>query len=190
MPNARAPHAPPHCPNPECPSHTAPVGCWYVKAGFHERQQAAPHPALPLPQLSSSLQDQTFDPTYWLKRADLLAAVFHGLLACSGFRQMARSHDVSPNTIATHTARLGRHCQLFHERMRPKGPVTEALVLDSFQSFEHSQYTPTLSTPSSARTRTSCTGSRTELRRSGRMTRQKRCRAKPRPSTAPRPTFH
>ena len=181
MPNARAPHAPPYCPNPECPSHTAPVGCWFVKAGFHERQQV-PHRVqrYRCRNCRRHFSDQTFDPTYWLKRADLLAAVFHGLLACSGFRQMARSHDVSPNTIATHTARLGRHCQLFHERMRPKGPVTEALVLDSFQSFEHSQYSPTLFHTLVGKDTHFVHGfTDSELRRSGRMTKgQKRRRAK------------
>ncbi len=80
----------------------APVGCWYVKAGFHERLQT-PHriQRYRCRNCRRHFSDQTFDPTYWLKRADLLAAVFHGLLACSGFRQVARSHDVSPNTIAT-----------------------------------------------------------------------------------------
>jgi hypothetical protein len=40
-------------------------------------------------------------------------------------------------------ARLGRHCQLIHEELRPKGPILEPLALDSFESFEYSQDHPT-----------------------------------------------
>jgi hypothetical protein len=38
------------------------------------------------------------------------------------------------------SARLGRHCLLFHEQQRPKGELTEPLALDGFVSFEWSQY--------------------------------------------------
>jgi hypothetical protein len=38
--------------------------------------------------------------------------------------------------------RLGRHCLLFHERLRPKLGPAEPLVVDGFESFEFSQYTP------------------------------------------------
>jgi hypothetical protein len=37
--------------------------------------------------------------------------------------------------------RLGRHCLLFHERMRPRS-IDQPLALDGFESFEFSQYTP------------------------------------------------
>lgn len=178
MPNASAPQAPPFCPNPECPFHTGPTACWFVKAGFHERcQEPRRVQRYRCRHCRRHFSDQTFRPTYWLRRADLLAAVFHGLLACSGFRQLARSHDVSPNTIATHAARLGRHCLLFHEQSRPKGPATEALVLDSFQSFEYSQYSPTLFHALVGKDSHFIHGfTDSELRRSGRMTKAQRRR--------------
>jgi len=69
--------------------------------------------------------------------------VFHRLVGCSGFRQIAREHRVSPDTIARMSARLGRHCLLFHQKNRPQGPVREPLALDSFESFEWSQFHPT-----------------------------------------------
>ncbi|HEV8480204.1 MAG TPA: hypothetical protein VGR66_05370 [Candidatus Eisenbacteria bacterium] len=81
--------------------------------------------------------------TYWRKRPDLLERVFHLLLSCSGYRQAARSEEVSPQTIASLAARLGRHCQLVHEELRPKGAIQEPLALDSFESFEYSQDHPT-----------------------------------------------
>jgi hypothetical protein len=66
------------------------------------------------------------------------------LLQCSGYRQIARQFGASPQTIALMAARIGRHCQLFHESHRPRGAIREPLALDSFQSFEFSQYHPTL----------------------------------------------
>jgi len=85
---------------------------------------------------------QTFSATYWLRRGDLLESTFHRLVSCSGFRQIAREAGVSHSTIRRLSDRLGRHCLLFHEKMRPKHGPQEPLVLDGFRSFEHSQYWP------------------------------------------------
>ena len=181
MRTATAPQAPPFCPNPECPCHHAPTACWYVRAGFHPR--LAPPRRVQryrCRHCRRHFSDQTFRTSYWLKRPALLEPVLHGLVSCSGFRQMGRAHGASPSTIAGHSARLGRHCLLFHERSRPRGPVREPLVLDSFQSFEHSQYSPTLFHLLAGRDSHFVHGfTDTELRRSGRMSRrQKRRRAR------------
>jgi hypothetical protein len=50
---------------------------------------------------------------------------------------------VTAKTVAGQAARLGRHALLFHETRRPKGIVEEPIALDSFESFEWSQYYPT-----------------------------------------------
>jgi hypothetical protein len=74
-------------------------------------------------------------------------------------------------------ARLGRHCLLFHERLRPHGPIAEPLVLDGFESFEHSQYHPTRFHVVAGQTSHFFYGfTDTELRRSGRMTAAQRRR--------------
>ena len=78
-----------------------------------------------------------------MRRPDLFLPVFHRLVGCSGFRQIAREHRVSPDTVARISGRLGRHCLLFHEATRPRGPISEPLALDGFESFEFSQYYPT-----------------------------------------------
>lgn len=70
-----------------------------------------------------------------------LADLFVALVACSDHRQIARSLGCSPSLVLGQTARLGRHCLLFHERLRP--PVAEPLALGTFISFEFSQYVPT-----------------------------------------------
>jgi transposase-like protein len=157
------------------------MGWRYKRAGFYEREQA-PHriQRYRCCHCRRYFSDQTFSTTYWLKRGDLQAPIFHGIVAGSAFRQLGRSLDVSPQTVATHAARLGRHCLLFHEMTRPKGPATEPMALDSFQSFEHSQYTPTLFHLLMGNESHFCHGfTDSELRRSGSMSKsQKRCRAK------------
>jgi transposase-like protein len=145
MPSALAPSAPPFCPNPACPFHRGPTTSWrWVRDGYFARQRA-PHriQRFRCCHCRRHFSEQTFRTTYWLQRPELLIPTFHRLVGGSAFRQIAREFDCSPQTIATHSARLGRHCLLFHERLRPRGPLTEPLVLDTFVSFEYSQYHPT-----------------------------------------------
>ena len=134
---------PPHCPRPSCPNHAKRAGWRYRKHGFY-RRQAAPHRVQRFLCLSCGVafSRQSFQVTYWLKRPDLLGAVFWGSLNCSSFRQLARQHDVAHSTIARQTARLGRHCLLFNYWHRPRKLPDEALVVDGFESFEYSQYHP------------------------------------------------
>jgi transposase-like protein len=89
-----------------------------------------------------SFSSQTFHPTYWLRRPDLLETLFQRTLACSAYRQIARELGVAPSTVARQVERLGRHCLLFQELHRPRGPLQETLVIDGFESFEFSQYHP------------------------------------------------
>jgi transposase-like protein len=134
----------PFCPNPRCRFHRQPTDLWQVqRQGFYSRQ-TAPYRiqrfrCVPCGRYFST---QTFSVSYWLKCPRLLTPVFHQLLGCSGFRQIARQLAVAPNTIATHAARLGRHCLLFHLHLRPPG-ISEPIAIDGFQSFEFSQYHPT-----------------------------------------------
>jgi transposase-like protein len=175
-----APFTPPHCPRPTCPFHENPQGWRYIKKGFFSRQ-ASPKKIqrYNCRTCGHSFSSQSFHPTYWLKRPDLQKPLFYRVLGCSAFRQIARELDVAPSTVQRQTARLGRHCLLFHEQLRPKGPLEEALVVDGFESFEYSQYTPVhfhLAVGSRSHFWHAFTDS--ELRRKGRMTRyQKKRRA-------------
>jgi len=99
------------------------------------------------------------------------------LLSCSAYRQIARELRVSPTTVLRQAARLGRHCLLFHEALRPKAGPREPLVVDGFESFEFSQYTPVhfhLAVGASSHFAYGFTDS--ELRRKGRMTERQRRR--------------
>jgi transposase-like protein len=173
--------APPFCPNEDCAFHSGATAWRYKRAGFYQREQAPRRiQRYRCCHCRRYFSDQTFSTTYWLKRADLLEPILRGIVAGSAFRQLGRSLDVSPQTVGTHSARLGRHCLLFHQSTRPKGPVNESLALDSFQSFEHSQYTPTLFHLLMGQESHFCHGfTDSELRRSGGMSKtQKKRRAK------------
>jgi transposase-like protein len=152
----------------------------YVRTGFFTRK-AKPQriQRFRCDTCRRSFSTQTFCADYWLKRPDLLIPLFHQLLSCSGYRQIARAWRVSPQTVLGQAARLGRHCLLVHQERRPRGLIDEPLVLDSFQSFEHSQYWPTLfHVVVGQRSHFVYGFTESECRRSGRMTQaQKRKRA-------------
>jgi transposase-like protein len=124
-----------------------------------------------------SFSSQTFSTTYWLRRPDLPRQLFGRLLSCSAYRQIARDLGVSPTTVLRQAERLGRHCLLFHERLRPKRGPAEALVVDGFESFEYSQYTPVhFHTAVGADSHYVYGFTDSELRRKGRMTAEQRIR--------------
>ena len=138
----RRPRRPPFCPRPDCVSHVE-SGTWhYKKKGFYTRK-AAPRRIQRYVCLhcGRNFSSQTFSPTYWLRYPKLLRPVFSRVLACSGFRQVAHEFGVSHTTILGLVGRLGRHCLLLHEQLRPRVPK-ETLILDGFRTFEFGQYWP------------------------------------------------
>jgi len=143
MPAPSARFTPPCCPNPGCPCHCCTAGWRFKRIGFFTRL-AAPYriQRYQCRHCRRAFSTQTFSPTYWLRHPELLQPLFFRLLACSGFRQIAREFAVSPTTILGQSARLGRHCLLFQHHHRPRAAPAEPLVLDGFESFEFSQYHP------------------------------------------------
>ena len=134
---------PPFCPHADCDSRTHSTTWRFIKKGFYLRRRR-PHRVqkYQCSHCGRGFSSSTFSTRYWLRRPDLLGPVFHRLVACSGFRQIAREFEVSHSTIRRLSDRLGRHCLLFQDAMRPRACPTEPLVLDGFRSFEHSQYWP------------------------------------------------
>jgi transposase-like protein len=177
MSHRRDRHAPPFCPNPECAFHERTTDKWtYVRFGYYVRR-ARPHRVrrYRCEHCGHIFGEQSFRLSYWLKRPELTVPIFQRVNSCSGFRQIANELHCSPQTVALHAARLARHCMLFHELMRPKGPITEPLALDSFVSFEWSQYHPTAFHNLVGKTSHFYHGfTDSELRRSGRMTQQQK----------------
>ena len=143
MPNSSASFKPPFCPNPNCNSRTSSQPWRYKKKGFFERDVRPRRIQRYLCQhCQRNFSSQTFAVDYWLRRGDLLEAIFHRLVSCSGLRQISRETGVSHTTVRRLADRLGRHCLLFHEQNRPDKTPDEPLVLDGFRTFEHSQYWP------------------------------------------------
>jgi transposase-like protein len=133
---------PPHCPNDRCHYHRLDRPGWrFVRIGFYTRRLAPRRiQRFRCRHCRRRFSTQTFSTTYWLKRP-LLAELFGRLVGCGGYRQIARALGCSPNLVLGQTARLGRHCQLFHHQRLPA--VREPLSLDTFVGFEYSQYAPT-----------------------------------------------
>jgi hypothetical protein len=119
----------------------------------------------------ATFSSQTFSSSYYLKRPELLEPVFHRLLACSAYRQIAREARCAPSTVMGQAARLGRHALLFLHAHRPRGAVCEPLVIDGFESFAYSQYHPLhLNLAVGAHSHYLYAFTHVELRRKGRMT--------------------
>ncbi len=171
---------PPFCPNRACLHHGNAVGWRFKKKGFYKRRVDGRSVQRYLClHCRVSFSRQTFQVTYWLKRPDLLGTLFYRVLACSAYRQIGRELGLSHTTVLRQVERLGRHCLLFHETLRPRTGLVEPLVVDGFESFEFSQYTPIhLNVAVGAHSHYVYAFTDAELRRKGRMSAvQKRRRA-------------
>lgn len=181
MSEPRVGFAPPHCPRSDCPFHPCRPDWHWIRHGFFTRR-AAPRriQRFRCGHCGHTFSEQSFCTTYWLKRPDVLQPVAHRLLACSGYRQIAREARCSPSTVERHAERLGRHALLLLEEFRPPGPVCEPIVIDGFESFAWSQYFPLhLNLVVGARSHFAYAFTHSPLRRKGRMSaRQKRRRAR------------
>lgn len=179
MTTTPTPTVPPFCPNPACRYHRRDRQSWrFIRIGTYSRMNP-PHVIQRYQCVTCRRRfgEQTFAPTYWMRRPDLLAPTFLRLVACSGFRQIAREFRVSPSTIAGISGRLGRHGFLFHLAHRPAGWLREPLALDSFESFEWSQDHPTSFHVAVGKASHFFYGfTASELRRKGRMTARQRAR--------------
>ena len=180
MSDSSAPFVPPHCPRSDCRFHGSILGWRWTRHGSFVRQ-ASPHrvPRFRCGYCGHTFSAQTFSTTYWLRRPDVLVATAFRLLACSGYRQIAREARCAATTVQRHAARLGRHALLYLHQHRPQTAVAEPLVVDGFESFAHSQYHPLyLNLVVGAISHYCYAFTHTELRRKGRMSSaQKRRRA-------------
>jgi transposase-like protein len=133
---------PPHCPRSDCRFHTCADGWRWVRHGFFTRQCRPQRiQRFRCRHCGATFSSQSFSTTYYLKRPELLAALFHRLLSCAGYRQIAREARCAASTLVGQAARLGRHALLYLAAHRPPAP-SEPLVIDGFESFAYSQYQP------------------------------------------------
>ena len=134
---------PPFCPNAGCDSHAA-SGPWrFKKKGFYTCRRGRRRVQRYVCHCCHrNFSSQTFSTSYWLKQPGLLRPLFHRLLGCSALRQIAREFGFAHSTVQRQTERLGRHCLLLLEELRPREAPAEPLVLDGFRTFESGQYWP------------------------------------------------
>jgi transposase-like protein len=143
MSHSDRPFIPPHCPRSYCRYHDSAVGWRWIRHGSFTRQCTPRVIArFRCVHCRATFSTQTFSTTYYLKRPALLEPIAHRLLACSGYRQIAREARCAPTTVMGQAARLGRHALLLLHAHRPTTPLTEPLVIDGFESFAYSQYHP------------------------------------------------
>ena len=143
MHDRATPFVPPHCPRSDCDYHRSRPGWRWVHYGSFVRQATPTSiPRFRCQHCRRTFSSQSFSPTYWLRRPELLESIAHGVLACSGYRQMARSRNCSHSTVMGQVRRLGRHALLLLEKHRPRRAMQEPLVVDGFESFAYSQYHP------------------------------------------------
>lgn len=135
---------PPHCPRTSCPHHTCTVGWICVRHGTYVRDcEPRVIQRYLCCRCGATFSSQTFSTTYYLKRPDLPEPLFHRLVACSAYRQIARELKCAHSTLVRQAARLGRHCLLLMVEARGRlARVLEPLVIDGFESFALSQYHP------------------------------------------------
>ena len=135
--------APPHCPFADCDSHADPDTWRAIKKGFFfRRAKPSKIQRYRCSHCGRSFSSQTFSTTYWLKLPQLQEPLLFRVLGCSAFRQIAWEFGVHVSTIQRQVERLGRHCLLIQQQLRPKRLPAESLVLDGFRSFEFGQYWP------------------------------------------------
>jgi transposase-like protein len=108
MASALAPFVPPHCPRSDCRFHRSQDGWRWKRHGFFVRA-ATPHRVqrFRCGHCGHTFSEQTFSTRYWLRRPEVLEAAAFRLLACSGYRQIAREARCHHTTVMRMSARLG-----------------------------------------------------------------------------------
>ncbi|MFH1843381.1 MAG: hypothetical protein ABIF77_09235 [bacterium] len=140
----KASWTPPHCPSPTCKYHNdlQPDWRWKRMGYFHRDAEPKRIRRFQCLHCSVTFSSQTFSTTYWLKMPHIVANLMTKVVGGMCNSQIATDLGVAPATIDRQIYRLGRHCQLFHlEKMKARPKLPE-VVIDSFVTFEQSQYHP------------------------------------------------
>jgi transposase-like protein len=141
----RADFQPPFCPWRDCSEHRRRVpGYRFRRHGFFSTARRRRIPRFRCLACRRTFSRQTFSVSYYRKRPELLTRVAAGLVAGSALRQLARSLDCAPNTVARASAHLGRHAMLLHARALTalRRRLDEPIVFDHFETFEFTQDFP------------------------------------------------
>ena len=172
---------PDRCPNRNCRffSRFEKGWSWRHYGYYHRRAEPKRLRRFRCNACGVTFSPQTFSVTYWLRRPDIFEPLLTKVTSGACNSQIAFDLGVAPSTVDRQIYRLGRHCMLFHAKMMEDRPRLSDVAIDSFVTFEHSQYHPFhfhLAVDRTTSFMPYFTDS--EVRRSGRTTaRQKRRRA-------------
>lgn len=136
---------PSFCPWRRCPEHRRRLaGYRFYRHGFFSTKTRRRIPRFRCLTCERTFSRQTFCVSYYRKRPWLLGPVAAGIVAGSALRQLARSLECSPNTVARISAHLGRHAMLLQASAlgELRGRITEPINLDHFETFEFTQDYP------------------------------------------------
>ncbi len=141
----RSEFQPRFCPWRGCPEHVRrEPGYRFQRHGSFATQRRKRVPRFRCVSCGRTFSTQTFSLTYYHKRPGLIRHVAAGIVAGSALRQISRSLECSPATVARISAHLGRHAILLHARALEfiRGSLTESIVFDHFETFEFTQDYP------------------------------------------------
>ena len=142
------------CPWPECPEHQRRQGTLRCTphGSYRRRCDGRVVSRFRCPTCLRTFSQQSFAFSYYLKRPELSRPIAQGLVAGSAHRQIARTLGCHHSTVTRRSRRLGRHGLLLHQIALRDLHLSEAVVVDDFDSFAGSQYFPcTLPTATGSR---------------------------------------
>ncbi len=148
---------PAHCPNPACTAHLATPGTYrhhieYIKDGGYRRKA----PPFRIERFACKLcgvtySTQTFSPTYYMKRPEILVPAARLLTNGEADRHVRRSLAPNPryaprpnagcagSTVTRLVPRLAREAMLFLNELESGSSIDEPLAVDDFVTFAHVQ---------------------------------------------------
>ena len=138
----RSSFQPPFCPWRSCAEHRRrSPGFRFRRHGYFSTATRQRIPRFLCLVCWRTFSRQTFSVSYYKKRPELLRPVAAGIVAGSALRQIARSLECAPTTVAGISAHLGRHSLLLQARALShlRGRVDEPVVFDHFETFEFTQ---------------------------------------------------
>ncbi len=135
--------APPHCPNPACPSRSEGPARLRPRSSFRRKCDGRTVSRFACDRCKKSCSTQTFRLDYRLRRTDLWSALFMSLCSKVTLRQSARFHDCDRKTVSARLKLFGEHCKDLHlrilEQARGKGGIRGSFQLDELETYEHNR---------------------------------------------------
>jgi len=113
-------------------------GYRFRRHGFYSTKRRRRIPRFRCLTCKRTFSRQTFSVSYYRKRPELMRGVAAGIVAGSALRQIARTLECAPNSVARISAHLGRHAMLLHAHVLShlEGRLDEPVVFDHFETYE------------------------------------------------------